>query len=1472
MMRVVFLLLALPCVFSLGIASVRTITENSGFAYDRSFTPIGDQILVVQLPNGYARVIAVGPDVGSIGAYIVQDGNNGLVDYTRTDGQSILTTATLQPGTIVAPDTTGAEPWCTQVVLNRPGDNSVYCVTNVGLLLGAVYEAQQGCGAFLCSRTDPFQPNAGPAGLASIPTVSINNVAVLEGDTAVLQIEVSPTSPNQVIVVEYSVRALTATAGSDYSVPPVPHTVTINPGESSINLAIPTIDDALVEATERFEVRLTGATGGALINDIFNIGVVTIQDDDTLIQLSVSPNNQNVNEGGDITWIVQLDRATGVTFTANFVLEPIGANPATVNGPNADIVPPNTFTITFVAGGATSQNIVIQTVNDALVEVTEALQIRFTSVSTLAVNINVGTAQANIISDNVASLILSPATVTVTEGSSATLTVGYAGGVTVPVPVIATISYNDVTAQAGVDYSAVVTSVTIPANTPSATFAAATLPDTLVELTESYQVVATASNTPALVSLAALNQRTSTISITDDDAPAQRLLSTSADVNVNENSNAIVTFSLSAARTVDTTVQYTVVPGTATVADYTATTPSTATIAANQLTTSITIPIVNDGITEPAETFSVVISGASVVGDITGLGDDTTVITIVAQTSTLAFVAPAVTAAEGTNAVCDFTITNPTASIITLNVATSLTGGVTAQDIVVPAVTTTGSNTGSITIPIQNDGIAEPEETFTVTISSASALIAGGSTAVCTVTIPAQTVVLSVVSSAAAAENVGTAPIAFSLSGPASVPTVFTWSTTDGTAAAPGDFTAITTQSVTIPALATTVSPTIAITNDAVREPEEQFTYGINTIVSGQATQGTSSGTFTITDDDGALVTIPAALQINEGDTSTFIVSMSETLGVNVVATFNVVAGTATQADFTTPTVGTGTFTVQIDAGSTSGTSAVSIATVQDALNEGTETFTIVLTGITGSTEAVVGTADTTIVTIIDDDFIQISRANAEFNIDEGASGTQVLNADASLPAGAPATVTYSCTPAASNGGVFGASGAANIDLSSAIGTTTQVTFPAETNQLVWTFDAVQDLIAEGSEFVDCVITAVGPTDRYQFTGVNAFQIGIVDDDVGTISFSPAVTGEEGTDVNCVLTVTPPVGGSVAANAAVTYSGANGANDGIFGTDAIFADTLVTTATRTVTIAVPDSTANAPIRLLADGLTAELDTETVVITADSVTGPFVVDAGANTCTVTITNNALGVVTMTAGATVVDITEGAPSRTLQFNVASAVATGVDVVITFATSGTAVRGTDYTLSVGGDTAANTITIPAGSTSADYVIAAIDDGVVEPTAESIIITITNVSPSGSFRADPFRSSETYTLNNDEAQAVALSWSNSGVLTVNQNSAISITLTASGGLSTDGTLPFDVTYTLEVQPGATLANGAPALSTSLPLTLTIPAGQTSATTGNINVLNTGEVATQSLQWGIVRSEPANANFWLQPNPNLFTLTVNGA
>ena len=185
--------------------------------------------------------------------------------------------------------------------------------------------------------------------------------------------------------------------------------------------------------------------------------------------------------------------------------------------------------------------------------------------------------------------------------------------------------------------------------------------------------------------------------------------------------SAAVNVTLSAAAPVPVTVNYATSNGTATAgSDYTAQS-GTLTFAPSQTSQSISVPISDDNIDEPNETFSIALSTA--VGARLGTPNSTTVtITDDDPVPTVSWQAANISVNEAAgSALVSAVLTNPAAATITVHYATSNGTATAGSDYTTTSGTFTfapGVTSQSATVPILNDAAQESNETVNLTLSS----------------------------------------------------------------------------------------------------------------------------------------------------------------------------------------------------------------------------------------------------------------------------------------------------------------------------------------------------------------------------------------------------------------------------------------------------------------------------------------------------------------------------------------------------------------------------------------------------------------------------------------------------------------------------------------------------------------------------------------------------------------------------------
>ena len=243
-------------------------------------------------------------------------------------------------------------------------------------------------------------------------------------------------------------------------------------------------------------------------------------------------------------------------------------------------------------------------------------------------------------------------------------------------------------------------------------------------------------------------------------------------------------------------------------------------------------------------------------------------------------------------------------------------------------------------------------------------------------------------------------------------------------------------------------------------------------------------------------------------------------------------------------------------------------------------------------------------------------------------------------------------------------------------------------------------------------------------------------------------------------------------------------------------DADYTVSSTTLTIEACESVAHTTVTLTDD--TAEEDTETVIIAMGTPTRAT--KGAVDTQSVNITNNDT-TVSFTSSAQ--SVAEAAGTVTVTASLSKAVDQAVSVP--FTVSGAATQGVDHNLSNG------TITIPAGSTTANLSLNVLADGICESSSETI--TITMGTPTNA--AKGATSVHTITIAADAATTPSVSFSASEQ-SVNENVG---TATVTAALSAVTSQDVVVAYT--VSGNATSGSDYSGLSNG---TITIPACSSSA------------------------------------------------
>ena len=755
-------------------------------------------------------------------------------------------------------------------------------------------------------------------------------------------------------------RDLTPTSGS----------LSFSPGETEKTFTVATTQDTTDEDDETFTVALSGLANAILRG---GQGEGTIIDDDDPPTLRVG--SVGILEGQTVTFTPTLSAASGKTVTATWTASVESGDTAE----SADLRGALTGTLTFDPG-ETSQSILVATVDDSLDEVYETFTVTVTEV--VNATVTEATGRGGII-DNDAAPTLSVADASGSEGNDIafTATLAAASGKRVTATWTASVESGD-TATSGELSGALTGTLTFAPGDLTSTFTVATVEDRADESDETFTVTLSGLSNATLTGGAA----TGTI-VDDDSTPTLRV----ADASGSEGDDITFTVTLTAASGRPVTVGYVTYIGTSDTATRGDLTPKSGSLsfAPGDTEKTFTVPTTEDALDEPDETFSVRLTRAanatlrSTTAQGTIVDDDDTPTLSVADASR----------EEGGGITFTATLSAASAQTVTATWTASVESGDTAA-----SGDLTGTLTGALTfaprevaktftVATAEDTVAEPDETFTVTLSNLSNATLTGGTATGTIEDDDGAPVLRI-ADASAAEGIA---IAFTVRlSPASAQTVtvnYATSLESGDTATAGEFTAKS-GSLSFAPGDTEKTFTVPTAEDPAVEFDETFTVTLSGPANATLRGATATGTI-IDDDDPPTLSVADADR-SEGGRIVFTATLSAASVETVKATWT---ASVERGDTATSDDLSGRLTGRLTFAPGEATSTFTVAIAEDRDDESDETFTVTLTRPENAT---LGDATAT-GTIIDDDPQPTLRiADASGSEGDGVAFTVTLSAASS--------------------------------------------------------------------------------------------------------------------------------------------------------------------------------------------------------------------------------------------------------------------------------------------------------------------------------------------------------------------------------------------------------------------------------------------------------------------------------------------
>ena len=473
------------------------------------------------------------------------------------------------------------------------------------------------------------------------------------------------------------------------------------------------------------------------------------------------------------------------------------------------------------------------------------------------------------------------------------------------------------TAEAGDYTDAGGGTLTIPAGDTAAHIELGAVDDTIDEPDEETVEVTISNLRPAGAATPGTAAATGTIT-DNDDAPTVTLVLAPASIT-EAAGQSTVTATLDHPSSEETVVTVSAAPESPAVAgDYTLSTDRVLTIAAGATvsTGAVTITAVDNAVDAQNKTVTV---SATATND-RGVTDPQAVTLTIADDDLVALSVDDVSVAEGDSGstTLEFTVTlDPAAKgAVTVDWTTADGTATAGTDYTSGSGSLTfgvGETIKTVTVTVTGDTVDEPNETFTVTLSSAVGATLVNAAGTGTITDDDDAPAVSV-SDATAAED---ADLVFpvSLSHASSRQIAVDYAVAPDTATS-ADYRGTTSGTVTFAAGVTTGSITLDLVDDTADEPDETVTVTLsNPLPSDAATIGTATATGTIADNDVPVVTVAAETgTVREGRDAVFILTRTGLVTDELAVTFSVTGGEAVLSDDppTEATFGAGADTVRV--------------------------------------------------------------------------------------------------------------------------------------------------------------------------------------------------------------------------------------------------------------------------------------------------------------------------------------------------------------------------------------------------------------------------------------------------------------------------------------------------------------------------------------------------------------------------------
>nr|WP_321405449.1 Ig-like domain-containing protein [uncultured Carboxylicivirga sp.] len=763
----------------------------------------------------------------------------------------------------------------------------------------------------------------------------------------------------------------TATGDIDYIAVPLSVTLPANSNNTSINIEV--LEDIIVEENETVIVTLDGTDNSRITVGSTSQATVTITDND-VATLSVVATTQATEDNSDGLFTISTpatsNSATNIT---------VAISGTATSGTDYTAI----STTVLLPANSTSVTVPVEVLADAIVEGDETVILNLVSTDNPEVSVGTTNSATITIADNDVATLSVAATTQATEDNSDGLFTISSSQV---LPDASLISFTITgSATSGVDYNAITSSITLPANQASVTVPVEVIADILVEEDETVILTITGSDN-ADHTIGTSDQ--ATITITDNDVATLSVFATTQAAE--DISDGLFTISTPATSNSATNITV-AISGTATSGtDYTAIS-TTVLLPANSTSVTVPVEVLADAIVEGDET--VILNLISTDNPDVSIGSTNSATITIADNDAATLSVTATTQATEDNSDGLFTISSsqalPDASLISFTITGSATSGVDYNAIT--SSITLPANQASVTVPVEviADILVEEDETVILTITgSDNADHTIGTSDQATITITDNDVAtLSVFATTQAAEDISDGLFTISTPATSNSATNITVAIS-GTATSGTDYTAIST-TVLLPANSTSVTVPLEVLTDAIVEGDETVILNLVSTDNPEVSVGTTnSATNTIADNDIATLSVAATTQAAEDNSDgLFTITSSNPISSNVDISFSMSGSATSDIDYTIVNS-----PITLDANNLSIT--IPVIVLSDVLVEGDETVALTLNSTTNNTSVSTGTDNSATILITDNDIADFSLSTSTINLDENgtANFTVVLD------------------------------------------------------------------------------------------------------------------------------------------------------------------------------------------------------------------------------------------------------------------------------------------------------------------------------------------------------------------------------------------------------------------------------------------------------------------------------------------------